>query len=411
MSVAAVVALGLALVALVAVAVLVTAAVYKRALATRYAGDQTFDAIHFATTDDGWRLPLYRYAPAAPLPPGRRPVLLVHGIATNHQSLDLDADRSLARWLHARGHDVWLLDLRGCGLARRGARPGAAPGTWTFDDLARRDAPAALRLITRVTGAAQLDFVGYSMGGIIGAALAGAPDTAPQLRSLTCLGTPLAFNAQRLLPLATRAGRAVTRALPSARRAVPLRWPARRNAWLGGRIGGPVTRVILNPANIDAPVLRLAMHEAIEDIPAGVLDQFHAWISASGTPRSRDGAIDYTARLAQARLPTLFVAGTDDRLAPPSAVAAGYRAAAGPARLRVVGASAPAALAALDLPPGDVQAVLADSDWGHGDLILARDAARLVFPLLGDFLDALAAAPDATRAADPSAAHAAEAAA
>ena len=61
-------------------------------------------------TADGSAIELRRLTP--PAMPSLPPVLLVHGVAANHRNVDLQPDRSLARYLHARGRDVWLVMLR-----------------------------------------------------------------------------------------------------------------------------------------------------------------------------------------------------------------------------------------------------------------------------------------------------------
>src|SRR6476469_492518 len=87
--------------------------VYAGFLAARYFFVPRYpDEIHFAATTDGWRLAVTRYRPAkaeGPLPSA--PVLLVHGIAANRYNFDLTDDLSLARYLAARGYDVWLVEL------------------------------------------------------------------------------------------------------------------------------------------------------------------------------------------------------------------------------------------------------------------------------------------------------------
>ena len=65
-----------------------------------------------ARTADGWDLSIVHYGKPAP---GRRPVLLLHGIVTNERNLDFDEKHSLARWLAGHGFDVYAANLRGAG--------------------------------------------------------------------------------------------------------------------------------------------------------------------------------------------------------------------------------------------------------------------------------------------------------
>jgi len=54
-------------------------------------------------------------------------------------------DVSLADYLYAKGHDVWVVELRGAGKSKPFGmyfRPGM---TFDFDDYVQKDVPALLR--------------------------------------------------------------------------------------------------------------------------------------------------------------------------------------------------------------------------------------------------------------------------
>ncbi len=113
------------------------------------------------TTPDGAtielrRIPIPKDTAGADLPP----VLLVHGLGANHRNQDLHPDFSLARYLAARGRDVWLLTLRS----------GLRPRSWAerqrvrFEAMAENDVPVAVRGVLERTGAAALDYVGFLHG-------------------------------------------------------------------------------------------------------------------------------------------------------------------------------------------------------------------------------------------------------
>src|SRR5438270_3698147 len=138
--------------------------IYAGFLAARYFFVPRYpDEIHFATTSDGWRLAVVRYRPAGQALRAE-PVLLIHGIAANRNSLDLTDDVSLARHLAARGHDVWLVELRGRGLSMRPRLFSSVRYDWSFDEYAERDLPAAAQAVIRATGARRLHLVGFSTG-------------------------------------------------------------------------------------------------------------------------------------------------------------------------------------------------------------------------------------------------------
>src|SRR5262245_52793870 len=67
-------------------------------------------------THDGWNLAVYRYRHRSK----SHPVLLVHGLGTNRFDVDFPDPRySLAKYLHRRGFDTWIVELRGAGSSRK----------------------------------------------------------------------------------------------------------------------------------------------------------------------------------------------------------------------------------------------------------------------------------------------------
>ncbi len=234
------IAAGLA--ALAVLVVLVARRTYHAWAQRTWGGDTRAQARYFADTSDGWRLALHRYEAVSPATT-RRPLLLVHGIATNSRNFDLDANNSLARWLAQRGHDVWLLDLRGCGASRQ---PPAAHHIReiSFDDFVERDAPAAVARVLGATGTDSVHWIGYSMGGMIGAA-ALAAGTVSEVASLTMIGSPMAFGSKTL-----RRHAAWGRMVSAAMGALPLRAHAQRVVPAAGRIDPPWARLVINFANV-----------------------------------------------------------------------------------------------------------------------------------------------------------------
>ena len=155
------------------------------------------DELHFADTGDGWRLALYRYLPrpgAAGGPP--QPVVLCHGMLSNRFALDLDEERSLARYLRRAGFDVWVMELRGHGGSVRAGTGGLRPFDWTLDDYVRTDLPAVVDYVRRVTGAPAVDWVGHSLGGMVLYA-ATALGLTRSIRSAVMLDVPVSFGQDR----------------------------------------------------------------------------------------------------------------------------------------------------------------------------------------------------------------------
>ncbi len=311
---------------------------------------------------DGARIELRRLPGGAS--PHPRPILLVHGVGIDHRNNDPLPNRSLARTLRARGRDVWLLRLRSGGtargpLARRKVR---------FAAMARLDVPEGVRAVLARTGAARLDYVGFSMGGMLlyAGLTVGSIDPA-RLGSVVILGSPARVGEG--LPLLTTLARLPRWLVPS----LPLRWLARMFAFTAD---WPVTRLaslVFNPRNVDRGVSGPTMM-TIESIASGLNADFLDFVRRGEV--HVDGR-DVLEGLAPMTSRALFVAGARDRLAPPEAVRAAFLA---------WGRASPGA------PPETRFLLLgkatgAQEDYGHGDLAIGRDAARDVFEPVARFLD------------------------
>ena len=324
-------------------------------------------------TEDGWTLQLDRY------PGSGCPVLICHGIATRSQNLDVHGEHSLARALYRRGHDVWLVNLRGCGASHSESGDRAI----CLDDFVRHDAPAVINHIIGETGASQLDWIGFSMGGIVGTAVLGEPSGA-HLRTLTLIGTPLRGASSPFLGPLMRLGLYLFR----RRGAVPLRMFSRLGARLPRWLVGPFLRPIMNLSNVPWRPARLVLDQTVEDIPIPLLNQMNAWRHQSTHhASSKDGKVDYISRLANApAIPMHCISGTGDILGPLLATLPGLHHHRGPRRVRVIGRGAQAQVDRW--APDEVVASAHEHSqrWGHLDLLLSADAPKEVFTPVADFI-------------------------
>jgi cholesterol oxidase len=95
-----------------------------------------------------------------PARPGgdRPPTLLMHGYSASGTTFTHPSVKpNLATYLHKRGHDVWVLDMRtSSGMHRTCAFP------WNFEDVGRADIPLAIEHIEARTGK-QVDVVAHCM--------------------------------------------------------------------------------------------------------------------------------------------------------------------------------------------------------------------------------------------------------
>ena len=316
------------------------------------------------------------------------PLLLCHGLGANRFNLDFDAELSLARYLAAAGHDVWLLELRGRGPR---PRPRLPRGTWTFDDELRDEATLAVRTVRERTGASRLVWVGHSKGGLLGLAYAalelgapgslGAPgesgkpgepcptgDSSGSISAVVAIASPVSFAPVRhLVPFARR----VRFYLSLFRVGVlPIdEWAQFVAPFAPLLIGLRYVGAVLGKPALDARRLRCAFASLASPMSRGVVLQMVRWI-VDGTWQSEDGTVDYAAALARLRAPVLCIAGSHDVLAPRAAVEPTRRLASA-AEVDVVELG---------------RATGYEVDFGHGDLVVGEHAPRIVFPIVRDWL-------------------------
>ncbi|KAB2933314.1 MAG: alpha/beta hydrolase [Leptonema illini] len=274
-----------------------------------YGLPDTADQVFYARTEDGWYLALHYHEPRVPLK-GALPVLLVHGIATNKSGVDLDEYHSVACYLKSRGFPVFAVSLRGAGLSHRKQRY-ARKERFTFDDHVRLDAPAMIRRVIELTGAPALNWVGYSMGGMIGNAFCGSDSSEVKyVQSLVTIGSPgKADHVKGLLM-----DRLVKH--PWVKHILPLQPGSAVLAPLGGWIQTPIDRILYNPETVRRRTVQLMLQNAITEVNQGLLDEMARWVR-EGNESSNDGLIEYRRSYERIRCPTLMIAGAGDHIAPP----------------------------------------------------------------------------------------------
>jgi len=317
------------------------------------------DEVHFARTADGWRLALHRHRPRTP--GAGLPVVLCSGYGCNRHFIDYDERYSLARFLAGRGFDAWVLELRGRGLSH--PTPACVrPWTWTFDDLARVDVPAAVARVAEVTGR-RVAWVGHSMGGMVLYACLGCdPTAAGMVAAGVTIASPVVFPPVSATLLA-RIGQLLLH-VPVGD-TVPQRWVLGALWHLVGE--SDLLAVGMNPGNVERREVGRALRRALSDVSRAKLRQLAAWAVGGGFT-SADGRIDYRAALARVATPLLAIAGSADRLASPPAVRCGVERAG--------------AAEYLEFGRAHGHAV----DYGHVDLILGRAAPAEVFPAVAGWL-------------------------
>ncbi len=317
------------------------------------------------STGDGARIQLRRLPRLAERDAQSPPVLLVHGLGANHRNIDALPERSLARHLSAAGHDVWLLTLRsGLGdlgrLERRGVR---------FEHMAEQDLPLGIETVLERTGHTQVDFVGFSMGGMLLYAALGESVPPEAVRRAVIIGSPILIGTPGGIWLPRVLSRTPEWLTPTLR----LRTLAALSAPWAELFRTPFHRVVVNPDNVERGDSRLSMVNLIADIPGSLNLDFARWALAEGGALVVDGqsVID---RLHRATTPVLFFAGAVDQIAPPASVRAAFEH----------WGSDVEQIAKRFVLLG--QEAGARADYGHGDLAIGRHAREDIFEPIARFL-------------------------
>lgn len=305
------------------------------------------DQLLFARTNDGWRIALGRRRPRGAK--RRPPVVLCHGIATNHHVMDFAVPGlSLALALAGRGFDCFTIDLRGHGdsVPELGARD-----VWTLDDHLREDIPAALAAIKEETGCDQVLWVGHSQGALLGlAACALHPE---KIAGVVAMAPPGQFGTTRSLRTLARIG-----GLAGLLRSIARLWAPFGPLWHPS-----LADLAIRKANVEPEAYRLFLANATESVNAGVVAHYGHLIDEDRF-RSFDDRVDYGAIMAHCRRPALFVSGDQDGLAPPRAVEDACVRWGGQKRYWGAGAM-----------------------YGHTDLLIGRRAAVDVHPVVAAWLE------------------------
>jgi polyhydroxyalkanoate synthase len=316
-----------------------------------------------ARTQDRWTLALHRYRVPTLAPTRRRPVVLCHGLGSNRHSFDAPGGPSLARDLAAHGFDVWCLELRGAGRSRRPLNP--LRWEWTFEHYVRFDAPAAVAFVRDATGAADVHWVGHSLGGMIAYALLAGGGT--PIASAVAMAAP----AVQIHPAPRLPGAPVLRALLAAVPRVP--------AGVTARLGAPLTgltyrlslwRTLYNPDNIDPAIVRRVLPLALDDVPSRLLLDY---LSAYGASRDGQGhaAFAYEHELGRIQAPLFLLGGAVDRVCPPESLRAIHdRVRSEPKRLLLLG-----------------RWTGCRHDYGHHDLLMGKNAPAEVYTRVVAWLD------------------------
>ncbi len=314
--------------------------------------------LYWARTKDGWKIALHRYVGDS-----RFPVLLVHGLASNHTNFDFPVDElNFARYLNRQGFDCWIVDLRGSGLSKRST---LRPQKWCFDDFVFQDLPAAVDKILQVSKSTKIHWVGHSMGGVLAFPFFQTFSKTKVIRSLITVATPMTTHSKPgyfkyLYPLD-----GFIRLLPS----VPYRTLSKIAVLFHRPILRMEDHVLFARSNMDENILKNLMNHSVESVPSSLILQIHDWLRHNRFA-SLDGKFNYLDKLDQIKLPILMAVGSIDTFTPE-------------ADLRLTVRKLPKANMTLKVFGKNNGH---ENDYGHIDLLLGKNSPREVFPELSKWL-------------------------
>ena len=265
------------------------------------------EVVRLVTADEA-EVVLHRHPGAGP------PVLVIHGIASNHRSWDLTKERSIADVLQVTGFDTWLIDLRGHGEAMVLTNGAKQRYGWSIDDYGAHDLRAAIQHIQQVRGGGKVALVGHSMGGMVAAAYHGHHGD-DAVSALVIVGSPIEFSERDFMmnigDLAMKMG-SVWRSLAM-----------HTGAEILGQIPGPVPLhgegILFNPKNLAPEIRTLMLQNVVSPVSRDEMKQF-SQIFKHGKFISADGTIDYGMALSTMNSPLLAISGGSDKIVPPDRV-------------------------------------------------------------------------------------------
>ena len=311
----------------------------------------------FVPTPDGWHLRLKRVADPSRAGSGAPPVLLLPGYGMNSFLFGYAPNGpSLEEALATAGREVWSVDLRGQGDAKRYRSDAPAP---TLAGYMTQDVPAAVAHVVQHTqsGASSVVLLGCSLGGTIAF---GATACRPELAvgGVIAVGSPLRWDT---LPRALRAVGGRVGGLGGLRMRGTRRF-ARAVFPVLLDVPGAVS-LYVNPANVDRAAVR-ELVRTIEDPEPGVNRDIAAWVAAG---RLRVGGVDVERALGDVDAPLLIVTANRDGIVPKATAVAAAQVWGGPVERLHVGS--------------------AERWYAHADLFIGADAPRDVFDPVVGWLD------------------------
>lgn len=230
----------------------------------------------------GALLELYRYRGETPREGDHREIVLMcSGFGNNVSVYCLLGDDSMPAFLYQAGYDVYLFDLRGHGKSKFDA---TVKESWDLSTYTFVDTLSIIQYILNQTKSQQLHFIGHSMGGMIGLALASCKTTSKLLKSVTALGSSiyLAHTIWKYLLYFTP-----LYPIAKVQGSIDLGW----HAWLASNVVQYTSclqipscgfDIIASSSNTNSGITHKMMNESFCKEGIGVIDEMKEGISENG---------------------------------------------------------------------------------------------------------------------------------
>lgn len=277
---------------------------------------------------EGHHRDLYRFAGTGT----GRPVLLVPPLAAPAQCFDLRPGQSLAAHLSDQGHATYVVDYGEMHYSDR----HLGFEYWTEDVL-----PEAIRRVSDAHDGADVDLIGWSLGGTLALLTAASHPELP-IRSLTALGTPIDYSETYFEPL-----RALGKVISER--------PVTAFTWALGGVPAPLVQVGFRLTALQRELTKpwfvarnlheteaLARMEAVDRFqsqmpgyPARLFHQMSAQLVLDNALKQGSATVGgRRIELATVSVPVLAIGSPDDTLAPAASVAYAPKALTGSPRVR-----------------------------------------------------------------------------
>jgi pimeloyl-ACP methyl ester carboxylesterase len=260
---------------------------------------------------------------------GKQPIVLVHGSFTNRGFWLSAQGIGFARHLVDSGYDVWIMETRGHGLSPRN-------NDYKDNSLERyalSDVPAANEFVIEKTGIKPV-WLGHSLGGVlIASAVASGALPETQVSAIVLLGT----------------------------QAVRRRW------FLQVPFMAPLAKLFFNiKTEMDGRQLKIGP----ENEPAGIAKEYLNWFGLFGKWRFNSNNQPLLDGWKSLGLPVMCVVGKNDQSDPAKYCEAFYQQCGSQQKTWKLLARAEGF----------------SRDFGHIDMIVSKEAAEEVWPMLTDWL-------------------------